>query len=264
MAQSTALFLFAHQDDEFGVFYEIHRLVSRGDKVIVAYLTSGTSDGTPSRIRNAESISVLKKLGVAESNIVFLGTNTGIPDGDLCNHLEPAYCGIAGLIAKDEVPEKLYFHAWEGGHQDHDAVHLIGLVLGEHFGILEHCYQFPLYTGAGLPAAFFRLFFCLPENGATTSLTTIPWRQRIEFIKFCFHYPSQLKTWIGLFPFFLFHYLFLGTQVLQTVSVKRIQQPPHFGKLLYERRGFYSYKKFAEVTAGFISRLSEAKIAMRK
>ena len=36
MAQSVTLFLFAHQDDEFGVFYEIHRLVSRGAKVIVA------------------------------------------------------------------------------------------------------------------------------------------------------------------------------------------------------------------------------------
>ncbi|MDD2661179.1 MAG: PIG-L family deacetylase [Methylococcales bacterium] len=258
MAQSTALFLFAHQDDEFGVFYEIHRLVSRDDKVIVVYLTSGTSDGSPSFIRNAESTSVLKKLGVQENNIVFLGTNAGIPDGDLCSHLEVAYRGIAGLIAKDKIPEMLYFHAWEGGHQDHDAAHLIGVVLGEHLGILERCYQFPLYTGAGLPAAFFRLFFCLPENGMP-NLTTIPWRQRIEFVKFCFHYPSQFKTWIGLFPFFLFHYLFLGTQVLQTVSVKRIQRPPHLGKLLYERRGFYSYKKFSEVTGNFISRLSEAR-----
>jgi LmbE family N-acetylglucosaminyl deacetylase len=260
MAQSTALFLFAHQDDEFGVFHEIHHLACRGDKVIVVYLTSGSSDGTPSLTRNAESISVLKKLGVPESNIVFLGTHTGIPDGDLCSHLEVAYREIAVLISKDKVPEKLYFHAWEGGHQDHDAAHLIGLVLGEHFGILEHCYQFPLYTGAGLPAAFFRLFFCLPENG-TPNLTTIPWRQRIEFLKFCFHYPSQFKTWIGLFPFFLFHYLFFGTQVLQTVSVKRIQQPPHLGELLYARRGFYSYKKFAEVTDAFISQLTQTKIS---
>ena len=263
MVQSKALFLFAHQDDEFGVFYEIQRLIKRGDKVTVAYLTSGTSDGTPSPFRDAESIFVLKKLGVSESNIVFLGTNTGIPDGDLCSHLDLAYRGIDDLIAKDEAPEKLYFHAWEGGHQDHDAVHLIGVVLGEHLGILERCYQFPLYSGVDLPAAFFRMFYCLPENGPP-HLTTIPWRQRIEFIKFCFHYPSQLKTWIGLFPFFLFHYLFFGTQILQPVSAKQIHRPPHLGKLLYERRGFYSYKKFSEVTSGFINRLSEAKIAIRK
>ena len=263
MLQSTALFLFAHQDDEFGVFYEIHQLVSRGDKVIVMYLTSGTPDGTPSHIRDAESLSVLKKLGVSESNIVFWGTNAGIPDGDLCSHLDVAYRGIADLIAKAEAPEKLYFHAWEGGHQDHDAAYLLGVALGEHLGILDRCYQFPLYTGVGLPAAFFRMFYCLPENGAP-NLTTIPWRQRIEFIQFCFHYPSQLKSWVGLFPFFLFHYLFFGTQILQPVSAKQIHRPPHLGKLLYERRGFYSYTKFAEVTSGFISRLSEAKRAIRK
>ncbi len=263
MAQPITLFLFAHQDDEFGVFYEIHRLVSRGDKVIVAYLTSGTPDGNPSPIRDAESISVLKKLGVSENNIIFLGTNAGIPDGHLCSHLDVAYRSITNLIAKASVPEKLYFHAWEGGHQDHDAVHLIGVVLGEHLGILERCHQFPLYTGVDLPSVFFRLFFCLPENGAP-NLSIIPWRQRIEFIKLCFQYPSQLKTWVALFPFFLFHYVFFGTQILQGVSASQIRRPPHFGKLLYERRGFYSYKKFAKDARDFISRLPEAKIVMRK
>jgi len=263
MTPSLSLFLFAHQDDEFGVFYEIHRLVSRGDKVMIAYLTSGTSDGNPSRFRNAESISVLKRLGVNENNIIFLGTDAWIPDGHLCGHLEVAYRNLADLIAKVGVPEKLYFHAWEGGHQDHDAAHLIGVVLGEHLGILERCYQFPLYTGIGLPAIFFRMFFCLPENG-TPNLTIIPWRQRIEFIKLSFQYPSQLKTWIGLFPFFLLHYLFFGTQILQGVSTKRIHRPPHFGKLLYERRGFYSYKKFTKDTRDFMSQLREVKIAMRK
>lgn len=257
MTASLTLFLFAHQDDEFGVFYEIHRLVNRGDKVIVAYLTSGTSDGKPSPTRNAESTAVLKKLGVSENNIYFLGSNAEIPDGHLCSHLETAYRSIAGLIAKTGAPEKLYFHAWEGGHQDHDAVHLLGVALGEHLGILVRCFQFPLYTGAGLPAVFFRLFVCLPENGVP-NLTTIPCRQRIEFIKLCFQYPSQLKAWVGLFPFFLFHYIFFGTQILQGVSVKQIHRPPHSGKLLYERRGFYSYKRFINESRDFTSRLPEA------
>ena len=263
MAQSVTLFLFAHQDDEFGVFYEIHRLVSLGAKVIVAYLTSGTSDGNPSPIRNMESIAVLKKLGVFENNIIFLGADAGIPDGQLCKHLEVIYHSITELIAKTGVPENLYFHAWEGGHQDHDAAHLIGVILGEHLGILEQCHQFPLYTGVDLPSVFFRLFFCLPENGMP-NLTIIPWRQRIEFINLTFQYPSQVKTWVGLFPFFLFHYVFFGTQILQGVSTKRIHQPPHFGKLLYERRGFYSYIRFAQNAIDFISRLSKANIAMKK
>lgn len=255
-----SLFLFAHQDDESSCFFEIHRLVSRGDKVVVAYLTSGTSNGVSFSARNAESLVVLKKLGVADDNIYFLGTNSKIPDGHLCSNLQIAYRSISDLIAKIGVPNNLYFHAWEGGHQDHDAVHLIGIALGKHLGILERSYQFPFYTGVNLPSFFFRIFLCLPENG-TPEITVIPWRLRIRFIKLCFYYPSQLKTWIGLLPFFLGHYVFFGTQILQRVSITRIFHPPHSGKLLYERRGFYSRQRFEQETRDFIYRLAGEEIS---
>jgi len=259
--QPLVLFLLAHQDDECGCFFEIHRLVSRGDKVIVAYLTSGNLDGSSSPIRDAESVAVLKKLGVPKSNIFFLGTDARIPDGKLSHHLEAAFHSITDLIVKIGIPENLYFLAWEGGHQDHDAVHLIGVVLADHLGIIERCYQFPLYTGVNLPSVFFRMFVFFPENGEP-KLTMIPWRQRIGFVKLCLQYPSQIKTWIGLFPFFLAHYVFSGTQILQRVSVKRVHQPPHTGKLLYERRGFYSYQRFAQDTCGFIRHLPATEVTM--
>jgi LmbE family N-acetylglucosaminyl deacetylase len=249
----TCLFLFAHQDDEFGCFFEIHRLVNSGTEVIVAYLTSGSPDGNRSSVRNAESISVLEKIGVHEDNIYFLGTDVKIPDGLLCNHLEVAFKAVANLIGKIGVPKNMYLHAWEGGHQDHDAAHLVGIVLAEHLGITESCYQFPLYTGASLRSIFFKLFAYLPENGQP-KLMRIPWRLRVRFLRLCFCYSSQKKTWAVLFPFLLTEYLFRGSQILQRVSVERILQAPHVGTLLYERRGFYNYQKFLLNTDGFVNR----------
>ena len=66
-----ALFILAHQDDECWCFYEICRLVSRGDEVKIVYLTSGTFDGSLSPVRNAESLAVLGGIGVPKENIFF-------------------------------------------------------------------------------------------------------------------------------------------------------------------------------------------------
>lgn len=253
MSVLTNIFIFAHQDDETGVFWELQRLVSCGENVIVVYLTSGDLSGKPSPIRDRESISVLEKIGIARDNIYFLGSEVGIPDGKLCNYLEIAFQSVLELLKRIGTPQRMYFLAWEGGHQDHDAVHLIGMALGKKFGILEHCFQFPLYMGHRLPSILFKLFSPLPENGII-SLATIPWRDRFRFISYCLSYPSQKKTWIGLFPFFFLHYIFWGTQILQPVSLPRIRQQPHTGCLLYERRGFYSYKKFLRDSEYFLSR----------
>ncbi|MDC1227852.1 PIG-L family deacetylase [Oceanospirillaceae bacterium] len=253
LSESSSLFIFAHQDDECGCFFELHRLVAQGEKVFVVYLTSGTPDGNTSHVRDTESINVLGKLGVPSSNIYFLGSQEVIPDGHLSSHLNGVYQSILNLIGYIGLPQRLYFLAWEGGHQDHDAAHLIGLALGKRLGVLENCFQFTLYTGQNLPSIFFKLFAPLPDNGART-LSRISWRQRFQFLSYCLCYPSQKTTWLGLFPFFIIHYLFSGTQIFQPVSLLRIMEQPHTGTLLYERRGFYSYQEFNDASEDFIQK----------
>ena len=61
--QNTSVFIFAHQDDEFGIYPEIERLINNQTKVIIFYLTSGSLDGKPRQDRNAESSNVLKDIG---------------------------------------------------------------------------------------------------------------------------------------------------------------------------------------------------------
>lgn len=247
----NTLFLFAHQDDELGVFFKIHQLIANGDSVTVVYLTSGNFEGERSIVRDSESISVLKQLGVPNENVVFLGGDIGIPDGRLSSNLHLAFHALVGLVEQFGKPAQLYFPAWEGGHQDHDAVHLVGMGLARKYDILDGAFQFPLYTGYKLPGIFFRLFFPLAPNGVVSQIG-IPWNLRFKFIKLCFHFPSQKKAWLGLFPFFLWHYLFAGTQMLQTVSTQRVEHQPHSGRLLYERRRVYSFARFAIEVSSFV------------
>ena len=169
--------------------------------------------------------------------------------------MEVVYYSVLDLLDAIAKPDKLYYLAWEGGHQDHDATHIIGTAVGNKLGMLDKCFQFTLYTGHGLPYVFFKMFSPLKDNGETY-VSRIPWLERFKFILYCLSYPSQIKTWVGLLPFFIVHYMFRGTQILQPVSLSRIRKQPHDEKLLYERRGFYTYQKFADDANTFLNNIT--------
>lgn len=253
------LFLFAHQDDEFGVFAEIERLIKSRETVKVIYLTSGYAMKVKENIRNLESLDVLNKLGLDKVNISFLGAENDIFDGKLINQVEYAYKLLQQYIVKNGNPKRIYCHAWEGGHQDHDAVYVLGTVLADEIKIIENSFQFTLYMGKGLPSAFFKLFSPLPENGEETSFV-IPILNRIRYLKYCFMYPTQMKTWVGLFPFLFIYYLINGHQILQPLNIKRLNSKPHQGKLLYERRGFYEYPTFQMLLEKFMQKYVSDKL----
>lgn len=247
------LFVFAHQDDEFGVFHEIKKLSNEGQEIFIVYLTSGTLDGSMSMLRDMESMETLALIGVKRENVFFLGGLHGLPDGKLSCHIEKAFLLLCNILSDKGPFSKIYTLAWEGGHQDHDAVHLISLASAKKINILENCYQIPLYTGMNTVWIIFRLFVANQSNGKPV-LSKIPIAERIQFLKYIFAYRSQVKTWIALFPFLVLHYVFYGTQVLQKTAVSRLLQKPHDGIMLYERRGFYTYIDFQTDTDPFIKK----------
>lgn len=243
--QSHALFLFAHQDDEFGVFQKIIDEQRSGRRVVCAYLTDGVIQGGLSLRRNRESLAVLKKLGVQEEDIFFVGHTLCIPDGSLPDHLKLASDWIASWLTGCPKVMAIYLPAWEGGHHDHDALHAMGVIVAEKSGLLNVTRQFPLYNGYKCGGPLFRVLLPLPING-DLEVIKVPWANRLRFMHYCLSYPSQAITWIGLFPFVLLHYIFYGTQVLQTVSQERIRNRPHSGLLYYERRNFYTWRKMSD------------------
>lgn len=241
------LFLLPHPDDEFAVSAHLRDAVRAGEALRVVYLTDGGYSGQDVHVRERESLRVLAGLGVPAASVAFLGREHGFPDGSLHAHLPRAREALLAHLAPVGAADVVYLPAWEGGHQDHDAAHLLGLSLAAP-GV--RLLQFPLYHGAGLPGPFFRVMSPLGANGPSERRGA-SLRERLGQARTCFRYPSQWKTWLGLTPFVLLHLLGDGGFHLQPVDPRRTLQPPHAGRPLYERRGFLRWQEFSEATAGF-------------
>jgi LmbE family N-acetylglucosaminyl deacetylase len=153
--RASALFLFAHQDDEFGVFQVIEDCLRQGMRVRCAYLTHGANGSAATR--NAESLAVLGQLGVARDDIFFAGDQLGICDARLSRHMAAAGAEQVALVC---LP------AWEGGHHDHDALHVLGLHTAERLGLGGSVRQYALYNAFRCPGPFFRVMSPLAANGA--------------------------------------------------------------------------------------------------
>lgn len=240
--QAVALFLFAHQDDEFGVLQRIAHYRARGVRVACAYLTDGRTARAGSAQRNAESRAVLQRLGVADADIAFAGEALGIGDAQLPLHLGTADAWIGQWLDAHIAIEALHVTAWEGGHHDHDALHALAVRQAEERGLLARTWQYPLYQAAGLPGPLFRVLAPLPANGPVDTIA-IAWRDRLRNLRCCLAYPSQLTTWVGLFPPVAWHYAVRGTEALQPVAPGRILERPHAGPLYYEKRAFFTWER---------------------
>lgn len=239
-AGGIALFLFAHQDDEFGVFHAIEECRRRGMHLVCIYFTRGAGDLRERR--NAESCRVLAQLGVAENDVIFAGDLLHIDDGNLPAYLEQASEWLAEHVSALGQVDLVYVTAWEGGHHDHDALHAVTIDMAERFALLDKVRQFSLYNRYRRAGPFFNVLMPLAANGAVQR-TAIPWRKRLTYLRLCLSYPSQLLTWVGLFPFVLLHYILLGTQSLQAVRPERVLARPHEGMLYYEYRRFYQWEQ---------------------
>ncbi|MCB1707909.1 MAG: PIG-L family deacetylase [Halioglobus sp.] len=249
------LFLFAHQDDEYGVYPVLEQLVSQGEAISVSYLTSGTLDGQRSDRRNRESTGVLARLGIANRHIHFLGAELGFPDGKLLQHLEPAARAVLSLFDNGNAPTRIFTPAWEGGHQDHDATYIIACYLAQRFSCLNTSRQFPLYHGHGLPGSLWHTFSPLAENGPVES-HQISWRQRLRYLHLCLLYRSQWLTWMGLYPMYALNLVTRGRQYLQPLRPERLNSRPHPGPCLYERRGFCKSEEFGYHTKALIDKIT--------
>lgn len=239
----AALFLFAHQDDEFGVFHAIEQCVRRGLRVRCAYLTHG-ANGSAAR-RNAESLAVLAQLGVAPADVRFAGDELGIRDATLPRHLHAAGQWLADWLVQAGPAQLIIGPAWEGGHHDHDALHFLVTQVAARAGLLTRVRQHALYHAHRCPAPWFRVLSPLEANGAIER-ERLSWRARLRYLRLCMGYPSQWRTWVGLLPFVLARYALRGQQELQAVTLARQAERPHPGPLYYERRGFYRWEQLQQ------------------
>ena len=234
------LFLFAHQDDEFGVFHMIDESRRQGRRVVCAYLTRGVNGLALQR--NRESLRVLAKQGVSMQDVMFAGDHLRIDDAKLHLSLDAAATWISEWITSYPEINRIYVTAWEGGHHDHDILHALTACITHRLGLLGKVRQFALYNHDRCPGPLFRVLSPLKSNGPV-DFYRVKLSKRLTYLGLCLQYPSQRKTWIGLFPFVLLHYLLDGRQALQRISMERLDQRPHSGTLYYEQRGFFDWER---------------------
>ena len=238
--EAHGLFVFAHPDDEFGCFESIRLEIESGRRVVCLYLTDGGYGGQPVARRKEESIRVLSLLGVDSGDIHFPGIDLGVRDGFLHENMARVADELTSTIRRMGVIEKVYIPAWEGGHQDHDSAHVIALVVCSRLNLSDQVRQFSLYQGAGLRGPLFHVMKPLPVNGECI-IQRLPIARRFRYLKLCLCYPSQWKTWLGLYPFVFCRLLFGRGYSIQCADLHRVRQRPHPGALLYERRCAIDY-----------------------
>ncbi|HEX8254743.1 MAG TPA: PIG-L family deacetylase, partial [Thermoanaerobaculia bacterium] len=223
-------FIFAHQDDEVALTSRIRWEVARGSEVTCVCLTDGAS-AKPAAVRDAESRHVLAQLGVNDFRVAPDGQR--IADGTLPEHLDEALQFVQSSIASvDEVVTL----AWEGGHQDHDAAHLVAAVFARQRGVA--CLEMPLYNGFEAYDFLFRVNHPVGDGWLERRLTRREYFSNVMLARF---YPSQRKTWLGLAPLLL---ISKPRELIRAADLRRAVAPPHPLPLLYERRFRYPYDRF--------------------
>ena len=249
MKDKNLIIIIAHQDDEFCIFNRIHKFKNKNN-IYIFYLTSGLNKILSPGIknyRNFESTKVLKKLGVREKNINFLGDKLLIKSNTLIDNLERVYKRLKFFLTKIKGEKILYTLALEGGHLDHDCCYYLSRQLTKNVKGIIKIYQFPNYHSKNLPYPLYKVLNPIEENGKVFR-KKYDFQNRFRFIYFLFFYRSQLfesMAWIGLYPFLILHFLFSKSDLVQKINLKETKiRRPHKGRLLYEKRGHMTYAYF--------------------
>jgi LmbE family N-acetylglucosaminyl deacetylase len=244
-----SLFVFAHQDDECLLSTRIAREVAAGRRVHCVYLTAGSGPGVPSPVRDAESRAVLADLGVAAEDAHFVGSLHRIPDGSLPLHLAEAERRLEEAVGHLPI-HRVFCMAYEGGHQDHDASHVAALAFARRRGLLRRTWGIPAYHGHRLPWILFRVATPLP--GRRRIVRRLPRALAWRHAWIVWRYPSQWRTWVGLFPELFVQRALRRREVLIPADPPAIRGRPHPGPLLYERLFGFPYESFRRGVDAFL------------
>lgn len=242
-----ALFVFAHQDDEIAAAARIGHLVRSGATITCVYLTNGEGRGAPSAVRDEESRRVLTRLGVDLARVSFAGSRERIPDGALVEHLDRALALLEACVT--EPVDEVWCLAWEGGHQDHDASHLVAVAFAARRGLLDRTFELPLYRRHRLLT--FQTLAPL-RIGKPWTARPIGLREALRILALCRFYPSQRTSWLGLLPTAIVRLVTERCEWSRAVDVTRLVQKPHAGALLYEKRFGVPWPQFEKHARAFM------------
>ena len=233
------VYILAHFDDEYFATPLIRRFVGMKAEQKFLYLADYASPALSAR-RMAETWAYLADLGIPPESVIHVGAGSGALDGAVHRHLPRLRDLLAAELARIGEVHRLIVTAWEGGHMDHDACAALAVALCDGAPVD----QFSLYNGPRLPGRLFRAGAPLAENGPRTRVRlSLP--EWLAFASGVRRFPSQARTWLGLWPVMFATYLARGFGY-QSLRPARVSERPHAGPLLYERMYGAPYAEVAE------------------
>jgi len=207
----------AHADDEtLGCFsvlrahgpdvHILHATDSAPRDLKYAWRSGFATRASYQAARHAELEGLLAKAGIPENRYHCLG---------LADQEAPVYWPQIRKYVQEFGADRVYTHAYEGGHPDHDAVALA--LTG-----LPNVWEFPLYHAFG--AEFVPHSFVDGEAETVVEFSPEEQREKREWLA-CF--PSQKRV-LDLFP--------VERELFRPARAYDFSKPPHEGELYYERR----------------------------
>ena len=228
----STVYVLAHFDDEYAALPLILRDKAEGRTprflFNMDYRTKALAE-----TRFGETRRFLSRFGLDPASAVHLGRDTGVLDGSLYRDPQRAYAALKAAAAEAGPVERFVTTAWEGGHPDHDLGAAMTARLAADLGGAP-VEQFSLYNSPDLPWLLYHGSSPLPQNGPAHSLalTAAEWRRWALSVA---DYPSQARTWLGLWPAMFMTFARQGEFRWQTLAPGRVAERPHPGPLFYER-----------------------------
>ena len=240
--------VFAHFDDEYCALPLIKRRVREGlDQRFLYVADYATRELAATRF--AETQALLAHLGIDPAHALHIGPGTGAVDGTVFLHLDAAYAALQAAVRAIGPVERFICTAYEGGHMDHDMCALMTAELAREQGGAP-VEMISLYNGKGLFGPFFHGGSPLPENGPVTRVSSraAEWAAWMAEVRF---FPSQTKTWLGLWPAMFWTYAKRGFGY-QILDPARLSERPHGGSLFYERMFQQPYEEVRAAADAFV------------
>lgn len=256
--QELALFILPHYDDEFYFAPLFDHESEQNSRIMVVYTTYGSVNSVSHEDRRRESDKAFSKLGTKNLEIVDLGHQLGVLDGESHRRLQDLFEGVDSLLDGD-VPDRIYAYAWEGGHADHDASHLLAMALAKSHDREEFFYEASGYNGFHVIPPFFRVMYLIPSVISKRKKIKFSCLRALQYMGLSFCYRSQWKTFVGLSVQNFLKLVGCRFIEVQSEVARDYDIPPHVGPLFYESRFNISFQQFKCATKGFVDRyLSES------